>query len=264
MNKKKRKSTVTIPGTVQSSGTTTPAELGFTTQPVEPSVEPPPSHQEEVRLDDSSSTVKEPALELEQQPGSTEFSDLQEPSKSTEPDGGDSRSIEPIIPVNEDKSPIESLQTTDPTVLPVLADVAAEIPISETQKSGIRSQEKYGDILDEDEIARREAEADQIRDEEAEISRLQSKKKLKPKEKTRLKELRANADRRAEEAEVAAKTTPPVQPDTSGAHISNIWVQQPVAESQGEETISSVTKEPVLPAEEGSAARLRRSPHNPK
>lgn len=253
-NKKKRKSSTVIGGAVQSSGTTTPGELELNPEPIESPVEPSTSNQDDVQLE-SSSTAKENPLELEQQPVSMESSDLQQLSKSVEPEivqaeNQDISRFEPeFSAVGKDKSPIEPLQTTDPTVLPVLDDVPAGIPISELEKPGLEAQQKSGDILDEDEIARREAEADQIRDEEAEISRLQSKKKLKPKEKTRLRELRANADRRAEEA---AATTP-IQEDVPEAQDLEKSIQEPVTESQIEETSLPVTEDPILAEEKASA-----------
>ncbi|KAL2290985.1 hypothetical protein FJTKL_14886 [Diaporthe vaccinii] len=254
-NKKKRKGSTIIGGTVQSPGTTTPAELELGTQPAEPSVEssvrPSTSSEDDIRLERSSQTVKEPSLEPEQQPGSTEFGDLQHSSKSMEPEGDSSQSLEPVLPVSEDKSPIDSLQTTNPTVLPVLDDIPSEVPIPEVEKPDLGSQEKPGDILDEDEIARREAEAEQIRDEEAELSRLQSKKKLKPKEKTRLKQLKANIDRRADEAEAMAQTVSPIERDIPGAHIPDSSIQQRAVD----ESTLPVTEKPILAEEEASTGR---------
>lgn len=254
-DKKKRKSSTIIGGTIQSSGTSTPAELELGTQPVEPSVEPSvdpsTSPQDDFRLEESSPIVKGPSLEPEQQPGSTDFGDLQHSSKSMEPGGDSSQSVEPILPVSENKSSIETLQTADPTVLPILDDVPSEIAIPELEKPDLGSQEKPEDILDEDEIARREAEADLIRDEEAEMSRLQSKKKLKPKEKTRLKQLRANVDRRAEEAAAMAPTASPIERDSPGAHIPDSSIQQPLVD----ESTLPVTEEPTLTGEEASTGR---------
>lgn len=244
-NKKKRKSSTIIGGTVQSPGTTTPAEVEVSKEPAQPSVESSTSRQDDVPLEVSPSTVKETSLELEKQPDNT---DLQSSSKFMEPEGDSSKSIEPAIPVSEDKSPIEPLHTSDPTVLPVL-DIPSEGAIPELEKPDLGSQEKSGDIpVDEDEIARREAEAELIRDEEAEISKLQSKKKLKPKEKTRLRQLKANADRRAEEAAIVAKPSSPVEGDISEAHIPDNPIQQPVVE----ESSLPVTEEPILTGEDAS------------
>lgn len=262
-NKKKRKSSTVISGTVQSSGTTTPAELELGPQPVEPSVEPSvessvepsvepsTSPQDVIRLEESSPTVKGLSLKSEQQPGNTEFGDLQHSSKSMEPEGDSSQSVEPIPPASEGKSPIESLQTMDPTVLPVLDDIPSEVAITELEKPDLGSQEKPADILDEDEIARREAEAELIRDEEAELSRLQSKKKLKPKEKTRLKQLKANVDRRAEEAEAMAQTVSPIEQDIPEAHFPDSSIQQPAVD----EPTLPVAEEPILAGEEASTGR---------
>lgn len=237
-DKKKRKSSTIIGGTIQSSGTTTPAEVGSF-------VEPSTSHQDDVRLEGSPSTAKGTSLDLEQQPDSTEFSDLQTSSKSIEPEDHGSQLVEPILPVSEDKSAIESFQTTDPTVLPVLDEIPSAVAIPELEKPDLGSQDKPADLLDEDEMARREAEAEQLRDEETEMSRLQSKKKLKPKEKTRLRELKANADRRAEEAAAMAKTSSPIERDISGPESS---IQQPVVE----ESTLPVTEEPIVTGEDAS------------
>lgn len=248
-NKKKRKSSTIIGDAIQSPVTTTPAELESTSEPVESSVEPPPSHQEDVRLKDLSSMVKEPPLEHEQQPSSAESTSLPESSKALEPESVESELIKSTIPVSEKRDLDESLQIADPTVLPVLDDVPAEIPVPELQKPGLETQAKSAELIDEDEIARREAEADLIRDEEAEMSRLQSKKKLKPKEKTRLRQLKANADRRAEEAAATAETTPPVQLDVSGERSSDSSTRQPVIE----ELTSSVVEESTFPEEKATA-----------
>ncbi|KAH8788558.1 hypothetical protein F5883DRAFT_7313 [Diaporthe sp. PMI_573] len=245
--KKKRKSGTIIGEAIQPSDTAMSAGLESNTEPVESSVEPPRSHQDDAWLEESSSMVKETSLELAQQPGSTEPVDPRELSKAMEPESGSSWLAEPTIPVSEDKSPLESLHIADTTVFPVLDDVPAEAPISELEKPGLESQEKSAELLDEDEIARREAEADLIRDEEAEMSRLLSKKKLKPKEKTRLKQLKAIADIRADEAAAAAKTTP--QPDMSEGQGPGSPIQQPVA---GEAT-SPVAEEPILTKEEATA-----------
>lgn len=240
-NKKKRKSSTITGGAMQSSDTTTPAEPELSTEAVQP-FESSTSHQDDVPSEMSPSTVKKTSLELEQQHDST---DLRDSSKYMEPEGDSSKSIEPVIPVGEDKSPIESLQTSDPTVLPVL-DISSEGAIPELEKPDSGSQEKPGDIpVDEDEIARREAEAELIRDEEAEISRLQSKKKLKPKEKTRLRQLKVNADRRAEEAAALAKPSSPIEREIPLPESS---VQEPV----GEESTLPVA-EPILAAEDVSA-----------
>lgn len=253
-SKKKRKSSTVIGGTIQSSGTSTPAELDLDTQPVEPSVEssvePSTSPQDDVRLEQSSPTAKGPTLEPEQQPGSIEFGDLQQSSKSMEP-GDSSQLVEPILSASENKSSVEPLQPTDLTVLPVLDDVPSEIAIPEPEKPDLGSQEKPGDILDEEEIARREAEAELIRDEEAEISKLQSKKKLKPKEKTRLRQLKANADRRTEEAEAMVQTATPIEQDSPGAHIPGSSIQQPAVD----EPTLPVTEEPILTGEEANTDR---------
>lgn len=244
-NKKKRKSSTISGGAIQSSGTTTPAEVESNTQPIESSVEPSTSLQDDFRLEGSPSTVKGTPLELEQQPDSTEFGDLQKSSKSVEPEDHGSQLVEPILHVSEDKSPIGSFQPTDPTVLPVLDDTPSALAIAELEKPGLGSQEKPGDILDENEMARREAEAEQLRDEEAEMSRLQSKKKLKPKEKTRLRGLKANADRRAEEAAAMEKTSSPIERDISGPESS---IQQLVVE----ESTLPVTEDPILTGKDAS------------
>lgn len=242
-NKKNRKSSTIIGGAMQSSDTTTPAEPEFSTETVQPFVESSTSHQGDVPLEMSPSTVKETSLELEQQPDST---DLRDSSKYMEPEGDSSKSIEPILPVGEDKSPIESPHTSDPTVLPVL-DISSEGAIPELEKPDLGSPEKPGDIpVDEDEIARREAEAELIRDEESEISKLQSKKKLKPKEKTRLRQLKANADRRAEEAAALAKPSSPMERDIPVPESSS---QEPVVE----ESTLPVAEEPILAGEDVSA-----------
>lgn len=220
-------------------------------QRVEPSVEPLTSQQDESHFEGLSATVKGTPLELEQQLSSTRSSDLQDPGKSVDPEDDSSRFMEPMIPASEDKSATGPLQTTVPTVLPVLDDVPAEVAISELEKPDLESQEKPGDILDEDEMARREAEADLIRDEEAELSRLQSKKKLKPKEKTRLRQLRANVDRRAEEAESVAETSSPIERDIPGAHIPDTSVQQPLVEN----STLPMKEEPTLTGEETSTGR---------
>lgn len=248
-NKKKRKSSAIIGDAIQASDTTTPAELESKSEPVESSVEPPTSHQDDVRLKDLSSMVKENPLEHEQQPSSAEFTGLPESSKALEPERVESGLIKSTIPVSEEQDLDESLQSADPTVLPVLDDVPAEIPVPELEKPGHESQEKSAELIDEDEIARREAEADLIREEEAEMSKLQSKKKLKPKEKTRLRQLKANADIRAEEAAAIAETTPPVQPDVSGERSPHSPTQQPVIE----QLTSTVAEESIVPKEEATA-----------
>lgn len=242
-NKKKRKSSTIIGGAIQSSGTTTPAEVESNTQPIESSVEPSTSLQDDFQLEGSPS--KGTPLELEQQPDSTESNDLQKSSKSVGPEDHGSQLVEPILPVSEDKSPIESFQPTDPTILPVLDDTPSAVAIPELEKPDLGSQEKPGDILDENEMARREAEAEQLRDEEAEMSRLQSKKKLKPKEKTRLRELKANADRRAEEAAAMEKSSSPIERDISRPEVP---IQQPVVE----ESTLPVTEESILAEEDAS------------
>lgn len=265
-NKKKRKSSTVIGGAVQSSGTTTPAELEPNTQPAESPLEPIVSRKD-AQWDESPPAAKEMLPELEQLPASIESSGLQQPSKPTEPEGArgepqeSSLSAETEIPVSEDRSPVKSPQTTDPIVLPALDDVSGEVPISELEKSalnpqemsGLGMQEKSEDILGEDEKARREVEADQIRDEEAEISRLQSKKKLKPKEKTRLRELKANVDRRAEEAAAAAEATSSAPVDIPEALVAESSMQEPFSESPVKEAILPETEDSILAKQEANA-----------
>ncbi|KAI3400449.1 hypothetical protein diail_3070 [Diaporthe ilicicola] len=257
--KKKRKSSTAIGGTAQSSGTATPAELELSTQPAESSVEPSTSHQGDDQLEKSFTVAKDTPLDPEQLPASTEPSDPQNQSKQIELEGvraetqDSSWLVELELSVAEGKSSVESIQASDPIVLPALDDIPAEIGISEVEKPDLNTQEKSEDTHDEDEIARREAEADQIRDEEAEISRLQSKKKLKPKEKTRLGELRANADRRAEEATAVAEAVSPPPAEITEAHVADSSTQEPTTESQFESAILPVTEGSKRAKQEDSA-----------
>jgi hypothetical protein len=240
-DKIKRKSSTLDSDTIPSFDTAIQAELDSSIEPGESSFELPTDRQDEFGLPESSSLVKATPSEGGQLPGNAESTNLPMLSETRDPEGFDSRLTKATTPVSKDKSPVESLHIAGPTVLPVLHETSAEIPISE--------------LLDEDEVARREAEADLVRDEEAEMSRLLSKKKLKPKEKTRLRQLRGNADRRAEEAAAVAETMP--QQDVSEGQRPSSPAQQIVVE---EET-TPVTKEPILTtdATAGSSSLVKES-----
>lgn len=77
-------------------------------------------------------------------------------------------------------------------------------PATGQEHSEMASTEDPQKSIDEEEAARREAEAEKIQDEEAEIARLQLKRKPSKKDKSRLKDLKARAQQRAEEAEASA------------------------------------------------------------
>lgn len=69
------------------------------------------------------------------------------------------------------------------------------------EKSDFKQEKDHQKPPDEEEAVRREAEAAQIQEEEVEVARLQLKRKPSKKDKSRLKDLRARAQQRAEEAE---------------------------------------------------------------
>lgn len=243
--KKKRKSSTIIGEALQSSDKATPEALDSSGDPVESTFEPSASHQDDVGLRDLSSALKETPLELEQQPTIADSPVLPEPSKAMEPEGVESGLIKPTVSLSEDKHLAHSLDIADPNVLTVSDDVPASISISELEKPSLKPQEKPSELPDADEIARREAEADLIRDEVAEMSRLQSKKKLKPKEKTRLRQLKANADRRAEDAAALEKPTSSLEEDVSGSRGLDSPLQKPVSE----EPNSPVVEDSILSKE---------------
>lgn len=80
------------------------------------------------------------------------------------------------------------------------------LPTTVAQESDLKQQEDIQESLNEEEAARREAEAVQIQEEEAELARLKLKRKPSKRDKSRLKDLKARAQQRAEEAEATASS----------------------------------------------------------
>lgn len=119
------------------------------------------------------------------------------------------------VPVEEPVLPEESVQTADTSdskesdpsrEIPQLSgqDIEDSRPTNEVEKAELPSESQHVEE-DLEELARREAEADRIRDEESELARLKIKRKPSKKDKTRIKALQANAEKREREVETAAQ-----------------------------------------------------------
>lgn len=100
---------------------------------------------------------------------------------------------------NQESEPVTAEKTANADS-PVDASARADDPPPED------SQTQTRDLEESEDIARREAEAALIQQEENELSRLKLKRKPSKKDKERIKTLKANAEQRNQEAEIAAQT----------------------------------------------------------
>lgn len=120
------------------------------------------------------------------------------------------------------------------------------MPTAEQEQSESTAAEDSHKSVDEEEAARREAEAAKIQEEEAEVTRLQLKRKPSKKDKSRLKDLKARAQQRAEAEAIASSSNaaedsgrPALEPEAIQA--SNV--------PEDELTEAVQIEEPVLPEE---------------
>lgn len=127
------------------------------------------------------------------------------------------------------------------------------VPTTGQEQSELVPTEEIHQPLDEEQVARREAEATKIQNEEAELARLQLKRKPSKKDKSRLKDLKARVQQRAEKAESshAAQDSeaPTLEPEVIQA--SNIPDDEP--------TEAVPVEEPVLPEESVQIANTSES-----
>ncbi|KAJ4421217.1 hypothetical protein N0V82_003849 [Gnomoniopsis sp. IMI 355080] len=116
------------------------------------------------------------------------------------------------------------------------------MPMTAPEKSDPEQEDDFQRSLIEEEATRREAETAQIQAEEAEVARLQLKRKPSKKDKSRLKDLKARAQQRAEEAEATA----------SSSNMEKDLYEQPALEPEVIQTSKATENEPaeVLPVGE--------------
>ncbi|KUI65983.1 hypothetical protein VM1G_01435 [Cytospora mali] len=248
-NEKRRKGSTVADEPIQSSDAATPAEPETIAEATGAHAEPTSSIQEEIQPEQLLSESKDIPLDQGTQPQITNVTDLPETSQSLDPE----LSVEEP---SESSKPLESILSSEPIVPPVHDYDYATTSIIEPQDSTSRIEAQLEEALDDDEIARREAEAALIRD-ETELARLQAKKKPKPKDKQRIRELKANAERRAEMADTEAASRPPSQAESLVRSIPEGAVVEPQLEEaivgdEPEERSLPQTEEPVL-AEQSSS-----------
>lgn len=129
-------------------------------------------------------------------------------------------------------------------------------PTTEQEHSELALPEDLQKPIDEEEAARREAEAEKIQDEEAEIARLQLKRKPSKKDKSRLKDLKARAQQRVEEAEAIASSSNAAK-DLEQHMLDPENIQTPNVAEEGSMAAQPVV-EPVSPEESTQIAGLSR------
>lgn len=141
----------------------------------------------------------------------------------------------------------ETISTfSDPAIPPAQEEFALQLPTSVPDQSSTQPEEGSHAVLGQEEAKRREAKAAQIQEEDNEIARIQLKRKPSKKDKQRLKDLKARAEKRAEEAE-AITTSGPAHTAGPGSLESEELVQPSTTlESKGDELSSGAAEEPVL------------------
>ncbi|KAK7737397.1 hypothetical protein SLS53_006470 [Cytospora paraplurivora] len=211
----RHRDTVASAEPTKSTDIATPAESVSVAQPAVESAELPSPVHGDTQAEQLTLESQGISTDRSSQPQAIDGADQLETSKLLDSDDiADEPSeprklLEPEVSLAETSEPIESIQSMEPIVLPVNRDVPAAISTLVPQDSALETKGELGKSFENDELARREAEAGLIQREKADIARLQNKKKLKPKEKQRLRDLRANAERRAERANVASAAQPP-------------------------------------------------------
>lgn len=153
------------------------------------------------KLEADSSKPLEPQVVLED---ATQLSEVvQESIASPVQDKTPTKALSPSLVQSE----IESQAPQESALEAEYTAHEKSVPTTVPEKSDFEQQEDVQRFLDEEEVARREAEAAQVQEEEAELARLQLKRKPSKKDKSRLKDLKARAQQRMEEAEATASSS---------------------------------------------------------
>ncbi|ROW11614.1 hypothetical protein VMCG_01432 [Cytospora schulzeri] len=195
----KPKDSTVIDENTQSIGAAILLESDSIPQATGAPAEPTSPIQAQVQLEHLPSEDKDISSDQGIQPELTETTDAREMDKSLEPQPSVEESSEPPIEFD----------------------------------SALKTEGRPETVLDNDEVAPREAEAALVREEEAELARLRQKKKRKSKDNKRISELVANAERRAEKADMATAPAPSIQEEGMGQSV----LEGNVAEPQLEEAI---------------------------
>lgn len=239
-------------------------DLQPTTMPLESQAKPPASPI--LTPHESPSQLEATAIETEPLNTSTEpFIDLKA-IQTVEPEvmvGDTAQSTETALdsaalPAQEDpstKSPSPNVEhdSLKPQVLqePVYeVEVTGQeehVPTTEQEQSESGPARDLQKSLDEAEAAHRETEAIKVQDEEAELARLQLKRKPSKKDKSRLKDLKARAQQRAEEAEAIASSSHATKSLVVPTLEPEVIQGSDIAEDKPTEAVP--VEEPVLPEE---------------
>lgn len=205
------------------------------------STKTPESPQQEVRVDDGS--VRQELTPLEP---STETVHLVQNSNSQESANGPSELGQTID------------STTGVTASPVQDDLPIGTSASDPHQSSIETQEESHEAVEQEEVANREAEAAKVQEEETELARLQLKRKPSKKDKQRVKDLRARAEKRSEEAEMLASSSSHVQAPEPEAVVAPSFA----ADSQAKELPSQTTGESIS-SDQGDQSSASIEPQRP-
>lgn len=146
------------------------------------------------------------------------------------------QSTEPEVASDEAEQHLEA--SKEPGIQLAQDTLSTEVSATDPVISSVEPQENLTKTWDEEEIARQEAEASEVHKEEAELARLQLKRKPSKKDKQRLRDLRARAHQRAEEAKSAA-AEPAAEPSTEpfGQGQDEQPIPTKVVEADGEASV---------------------------
>lgn len=190
-------------------GCTSPSPADEVPVPVDTMEQPVPSNPEELQPDllplENSRLTRSPTQEIQNSMSENvpEEFELLDAAREQPLVLGSSRSVEPEVTTNETTSePISS--TLELVALPAQDDLLVDYSTPVPDKPLVAQQKDTEKVLAEEDVAHHEAEAIRYQEEDAELARLQLKRKPSKKDKQRLKELRVKAGQRAEEAQAAS------------------------------------------------------------